>query len=134
MNLPHVYNVNYRFASGVTANCTTSRVLTGVNVSRRDVVVVSDDSLIEWSGQQVVENGEVRYGVEERVNPFALQARAFVGAVRAGDPGRMRSSYADGMNSLAAVLGANASAERGGEVIALADFISGKVTWNPPAP
>lgn len=132
MNLPHVYNVNYRFASGATANCTTSRVLTNVSVSRREVVIVSDDSLVEWSAQKVTENGETRYEAAERVNPFALQARAFVEAVRAGDPARMRSSYADGMNSLTAVLGANASAERGGQVIALEDMTSGKVTWTAP--
>ncbi|OGG51905.1 MAG: hypothetical protein A3F84_02835 [Candidatus Handelsmanbacteria bacterium RIFCSPLOWO2_12_FULL_64_10] len=132
MNLPHVYNVSYRFASGATANCTTSRVLTNVNASRREVVIVSDDSLIEWSGQKVVENGKTVYEAAERPNPFALQARAFVEAVRAGDPGRMRSSYANGMNSLAAVLGANASAERGGQVVALDDLIAGKVTWTPP--
>ncbi|MSS71921.1 MAG: Gfo/Idh/MocA family oxidoreductase [Candidatus Latescibacteria bacterium] len=131
MNLPHVYNVNYRFAGGATANCTTSRVLTNVKASRREVLVVSDDSLIEWSGQRVVENGEPVYDVAERVNPFALQARAFVEAVRAGDPGRMRSSYENGMNSLASVLGANASAERGGQVVALEDFIAGKVSWTP---
>lgn len=131
MNLPHVYNVNYRFASGATANCTTSRVLTHVNASRREVVIVSDDSLIEWSGQKVVENGETAYEAVERVNPFALQARAFVEAVLAGDPGRTRSSYAGGMNSLAAVLGANASAERGGQVVALEDFIAGEVMWTP---
>ena len=47
MNLPHVYNVNDCFASGITANATISRVLTNVNVLRREVVIVSDDSLIE---------------------------------------------------------------------------------------
>ena len=92
---------------------------------------MSDDSLIEWSGQRVVENGEAAYDAGERVNPFALQASAFVEAVRAGDPARMRSPYSDGLNSLAAVLGANASAERGGEVVSLDDFTAGRVTWTP---
>jgi predicted dehydrogenase len=127
MNLPHVYNVNFRFTSGVTANCSTSRVLTNVKVSRREVIVVSDDSLIEWSGQKVVENNETVWETAERVNPFARQAQAFVKAVQTSDPHLMRSSYADGMNSLAAVLGANASAERGGQLIGLEDFVAGRV-------
>lgn len=127
MNLPHVYNVNFRFVNGLTANVCTSRVLTNVKVARREVLLVSDDSLIEWSTQKVVENGKTVWEAAERVNPFARQAQAFVQAVRAGDPNMMKSPYADGLNSLAAVLGANASAESGGELIRLEDFIAGRV-------
>jgi predicted dehydrogenase len=127
MNMPHVYNVNYRFAAGPTANCTTSRVLTNTSASRREVLIVSDDSLIEWSGHKVVENGETLFEDAERTNPFAAQARAFVAAVRAGDPGGVKSSYADALNSLAAVLGANASAECGGQLLSLDDLVAGKV-------
>ena len=63
----------------------------------------------------------------ENHNAFALQAQAFVKAVRAGDASVMRSSYATSMNSLAAVLGANASAARGGELIRLEDFTAGRI-------
>ncbi len=125
INMPHVYNVNYRFRSGVTANMTTSRVLTNVKVSRREVMVVSDDSLIEWSTQRVVENGEALWETQERPNAFAAQARAFVAAARKGDRERVRSPYADALNSLAAVLGANLSAKRDGQTIKLADFVAG---------
>lgn len=127
MNMPHVYNVNYRFAAGPVANCTTSRVLTNVDVSRREVVIVSDDSLIEWSAHRVVENGEVIWEDEARSNAFFIQARAFVDAVQAGDSGRMRSPYGAALNSLGAALGANASAERGGQLLAVDDLIAGKV-------
>ncbi len=127
MNMPHVYNVNYRFTSGVTANVSVSRVLTNVSISRQSVMLVSDDSLIEWSGQKVVENGETVWEMAENVNPFALQARAFVKAVRSGDASMMRSSYTTSMNSLAAVLGANASAAQGGELIQLEDFTAGRI-------
>ena len=127
MNMPHVYNVNYRFTSGVTANASVSRVLTNVSVSRQQIMLVSDDSLIEWSGQKVVENGETVWETAETANAFALQAQAFVKAVRSGDAGMMRSSYATSMNSLAAVLGANASAARDGELIRLADFTAGSI-------
>ncbi len=127
MNLPHVYNVNFRFTNGLTANVCTSRVLTNVKVSQREVLLISDDSLIEWSTQKVVENGETVWESSERINPFALQAQAFVKAVRAGDPSLTKSPYADGLNSLAAVLGANASAERGGALIRLDDFVAGRI-------
>lgn len=127
INMPHVYNVNYLFTSGVTANVTTSRVLTNVRVSRREVMVVSDDSLVEWSAQRVVENGETVWEAPERPNAFAAQARAFVAAIRSGDPSQMRSPYADALNSLAAVLGANLSAKQGGQLVRLEDFVSGRV-------
>lgn len=131
IDMPYVYNVNYQFKSGVVANATTSRVLTQVSDSRRDVTVVADDALFEWSANKVTLNGEDVAVWEERPNPFAAQAQAFVDAVSRGDRTLMRSSYDQALNSLAAVLGANASAERGGERILLDDFIAGRVTWVP---
>ena len=131
INMPYVYNVNYRFKSGVVANATTSRVLTEVSHSRRDVTVVADDALFEWSAQKVILNGEDVEVWDERPNPFAAQAQAFVEAVSKGDRTLMRSPYDQALNSLAAVLGANASAERGGESILLDDFVAGRVTWVP---
>ena len=128
MNMPHVYNVNYRFTNGVTANVSVSRVMTNVSVSRQQIMLVSDDSLIEWSGQEVVENSETVWQTTENDNAFALQAQAFIKAVQAGDASMMRSSYATSMNSLAAVLGANASAARGGELIQLEDFTAGRIS------
>ena len=133
MNMPHVYDVNYRFACGVVGSAITSRVLTDAGgASRREVILVCDDSMIEWSANRVIDNGETV--VEEQVQgraAFALQAQAFVAAVKAGDPSMMRSPYGPSLNSLAAVLGANASAERAGERLSLADIQSGKVAWNP---
>ena len=117
MDLPHVYNVNLQFESGVTANATTSRVLTNVSVSRREILVVSDDSMIIWNTSQAIENDEP-VGVREEGNvAFAKQARAFVEAVRAHDPSMVKSPYGDALNSLAAVLGANESAANGGAVV-----------------
>ncbi|MCC6446788.1 MAG: Gfo/Idh/MocA family oxidoreductase [Armatimonadetes bacterium] len=123
MNMPHVYNVNYRFASGLTANVTTSRVLTHVKASRSEVLLVSDDSLVEWGESQVVENGAVVWEEAQSSNPFALQAQSFLEAVRTHDPTLPRSPYPEALNSLAAVLGANASAEQGGKIIELAEFV-----------
>lgn len=124
MDLPHVYNVNFLFETGVTANATTSRVLTNVDVSRREILVVSDDSMIAWSTNQATEN-EAPIGTREEGNPaFAKQARAFVEAVREKEPAKVRSPYGDALNSLAAVLGANVSAENGGAVVDLKEMVS----------
>tara|TARA_A100001037_G_scaffold270883_1_gene266045 strand:+ start:1022 stop:2029 length:1008 start_codon:yes stop_codon:yes gene_type:complete len=124
MDLPHVYNVNYRFESGVTANATTSRVLTNVSVSRREVLVVSDDSMIVWNTSQATENEEPVGGHEEGWVAFAKQAQAFVQAIREKDPTAVKSPYVDGLNSLAAVLGANESAANGGAVVDLKEMVS----------
>ena len=126
INMPHVYNVNYRFQSGAVANATTSRVLTNVSVSRREVLVVCDDSLIEWSAQRVVENGKTVFEAPEGDNAFASQSRAFVQAIRTGEETLWRSPYPEAMNSLAAALGANASAEKAGERVRLDSFTAGR--------
>ncbi|HJP32821.1 MAG TPA: Gfo/Idh/MocA family oxidoreductase [Candidatus Latescibacteria bacterium] len=133
MNMPHVYEVNYRFASGVVGSATTSRVLTDADgAGRREVVIVCDDALIEWSTDRVVVNGETVWHEEPQGRAaFALQAQAFVAAVKAGDPSLMRSPYGPSLNSLAAVLGANASAERDGQRLSLADVQSGNIVWDP---
>ena len=133
MNMPHVYDVNYRFASGVVGNATTSRVLTNADgAGRRDVVLVCDDAMIEWSTNKVVENGTTIWEEDSQGRAaFALQAQAFIAAVKAADPSLMRSPYGPSLNSLAAVLGANASAERDGERLSLADVQAGSVAWNP---
>ena len=130
INIPYVSGVNYRFASGVVANATTSKVLTNSDFRRSEVLIISDDSLIEWSTSEVLENGNSVWKAEDDTyqSAFNNQARAFVDAVRAEDPTRMRSPYGPSLNSLAAVLGANASAEADGTVLDLHDFANNSVT------
>lgn len=125
MNLPLVYNVNYRFKGRLTANASVSRVMNHVDYARREILVISDDSIVEWNPQQVRENGEVVWEAKQAPQArgaFFAQARAFIAAVQAGDPAMPRSPYVPSLNSLAAVLGANASAERGGERVLLSDL------------
>ena len=126
MNLPLVYNVNYRFKRRLTANASVARVMNQVSYSRRQVLVVCDDSIIDWSPREIRENGEVVWEASEdhpSEDAFRAQARAFIDAVRAGDPSLPRSPYVSSMNSLAAVLGANASAESGGKLVLLDDMV-----------
>ena len=128
MNLPHVYNVNYRFRQRLTANASVSRVMSNAPYSKREILVISDDSIIEWTPQQVKENGEIVW--EAAAEPqargaFFDQARAFIAAVQAQDPTLPLSPYVPSINTLAAVLGANASAESGGQLILLDALLAG---------
>jgi len=123
INLPYVYNVNYHFCSGVVANVTTSRVLTNTAASRWEFAVVCDDTLLEYSHDRIIENGAILWEAKERVDPFAVQAQRFLEAVRAEDPSMVRNTYSSSLNSLAAVLGANASAERDGEMLRIPEWV-----------
>jgi len=60
--------------------------------------------------------------IPPRNNSTEAISRAFVEAVISGDPGKIRSSFSESMNSLAAVLAANASNRLGGEKIDLKAF------------
>ena len=132
MNLPHVYNVNYRFASDFTANVSTSRVMYKVRAGRTNTVIVGDDSLVEWDTRQVVENGEVVWETDDKTRASQYQARDFIKAVQAEDRSIPRSPYGDSLNTLAAVLGANASAEAGGQLVLAEDLLNGKSPYRVP--
>lgn len=123
MNLPHAYLVNYRFANGVAAQATTSRCLTDAGVSKREVLLVSEGSLIEWSPHRLLENGQTIWEEAQPTNPFAAQATAFLQAVREGRPAAVKSPYSEALNSLAAVLGANESAARDGELVRIEELM-----------
>lgn len=56
-------------------------------------------------------------------DPTTALARAFVTAAAAGTHEGLRSTFADSMNSLAAVLGANVSDRLGGERVYLSDLL-----------
>lgn len=132
MNLPHVYTTNYRFASGVLGNASTARILYNhTEIGRHKITVLSDDSIIEWSNNQIMENGETVFEDTTGATCSENQARAFIEAVRTEDRSIPRSPYGPSINSLAAVLGANASAEQGGVKVDLQDIMTAKIAWNP---
>ena len=98
--------------------------MSNVSFSKRQFTIVSDDSIIEWTPQKVIENGEVIWQTEDSIGSFVSQARAFIKAVQAGDASMPRSPYVPSLNSLAAVMGANASAESGGQLLLLEDLVA----------
>jgi predicted dehydrogenase len=117
INLPYVYNANYKMNSGAVVNVTTSRVLTNTTSGRRETLIICDDVLFEYSHDKVLENGEVVWESVEKADPFHVQTQQFLEAVRTGDATKVRNNYSTSLNSLAAVLGANESAANGGQVV-----------------
>ena len=62
----------------------------------------------------------------QRENTTVAIARAFVEAVRQGDPSLVRSPFGDAMNSLAAVVAANVSDELEGETVQIDELLTGE--------
>ena len=136
---PYAYSVRYGFERGCIANLILSRL-------RRTYFGDGYESILWTHGHLKFEGDEpVAYYYDGPYPPEqtpSLEAvrhplptappvdtteqisRAFLGAIEAGDPGGLRSTFASSMNSLAAVLGANASDQLEGERIYLEGFLA----------
>lgn len=71
--------------------------------------------------ERIEENGEVVYEAEE-FDPWHEQDRVFIDAVRRRDGSAILNDYRDGLQSLAPVLAAWSSANRGGAPVDVATF------------
>ncbi len=135
---PLAYSVTYTFANGAVGHLIMSRL---ARVFHQD-----DYMHVLWDhGHLGLEpSGPVAYFHEGAYPPAARPAadalrhplpvgargdstleisRAFLQAVARADPALVRSPFADAMGSLAAVLGANLSAARGGETVSTAELL-----------
>lgn len=121
--------VNARFASGALASFSTGCFPLGKHSEQGDGGIGLQLSsrnhritLTRWELVGVVhtgEDGEERIASEDDV--FFIQNKTFLDAVAANDASRIRSSYQDGMKTLATTLAANESArERGGAPVKVA--------------
>ncbi|MDP3179271.1 MAG: Gfo/Idh/MocA family oxidoreductase [Spirochaetaceae bacterium] len=111
--------VNARFASGAVGTFATGCFVRALCPARLGIglSVSSPDSLCVFSGWDfdcVLKEGEREELMPPEPDIFALQARAFVQAVRRGDGTPIMSDYADGIESLKVGLAANLSLARGG--------------------
>ena len=138
---PYAYSVRYGFECGCIANLILSRL-------RRTYYGDGYESILWTHGHLKFEGDDaVAYYYDgpyppaqtpplealrhplptpPRTDPTAQISRAFLGAIETGNPGRLRSTFASSMNSLAAVLGANASDQLEGERVYLEDFLAGE--------
>ena len=135
---PYAYSVRYGFACGCIANLILSRLRQTYYSDGYESILWTHGHL-KFEGNEVVayyydgpyppaqtpSEESVRHPLPTppRVDPTEQISRAFLKAIEAGDSNQLRSTFASSMNSLAAVLGANASDRLDGERIYLNDFL-----------
>ncbi len=120
LDVPDVGTVALEFESGaigtISNSCMTpGGYLTGLDVVCRDFV------LQHRAGKLTIMTKEGAEDVEDAANPKIKQSQVFIEAVRSGDASEIKSSYADGVKSLAIGLAAIKSQETG-QPVDLADL------------
>ena len=138
-NNPYAYSVRFGFECGCIANLILSRL-------RQNYYSDSYESILWTHGHLKFEGNNVvayyydgPYSPDDTPTKDAVRhilptsphvdsteeiSRAFVRAISTGDSAQLKSTFASSMNSLAAVLGANASDQLDGERIYLKDFLA----------
>ncbi len=136
---PYAYSVNFGFANGALGVMTLSR-LRRVFASHPDHQVLWNEGRLsleresltayhyagDYPPAQTPKPDEVRHllhGKNVKDTTYEI-ASAFVRAVAEKRQELVRSSFGDGMNSLAAVIGANISDEMGGVQVELNDLLT----------
>lgn len=137
-NNPYAYSVRYGFECGCIANLILSRLRKTyyndgyesilwthghLKFEGNDVVAYYYDG--PYPPAETLSTEAVRHllPMPPRVDPTEQISRAFLSAIGVGNSDQLRSTFASSMNSLAAVLGANASDQLDGERIYLKDFL-----------
>lgn len=120
LDVPDVGTVAMEFESGavgtISNSCMAPRgYLTGLDVVCRDFV------LQQRAGKLTIRGPDGAEEFEDPANPKQEQSEVFIEAVRTGDGSKIKSSYADGVKSLAISLAALKSQETR-EPVALADL------------
>ena len=135
---PYAYSVRYGFECGCIANLILSRLRETYYSDGYESILWTHGHL-KFEGNDVVAyyydgpyppaqppaQEAVRHvlPLPDGVDPTEQISRAFLNAIRKGNSDQLRSTFTSSMNSLAAVLGANASDQLDGERIYLKDFL-----------
>ena len=135
---PYAYSVRYGFECGCIANLILSRLRQTYYSDGYESVLWTHGHL-KFEGNDVVayyydgpyppaqtpSEESVRHPlpISSPVDPTEGISRAFLKAIETGDSDQLRSTFTSSMNSLAAVLGANASDQLDGERIYLKDLL-----------
>ena len=107
-----------RFDNNVTATLVSGcyvrscRPFCGLTISLQDRVLE-----YHLRNNLVIRTAAETRDIPRKVDQTMLLDRAFIDAVRAGDPGAVRSPYADGLKSLELGFAANRSMETGQAII-----------------
>lgn len=135
---PYAYSVRYGFECGCIANLILSRLRQTYYSDGYESILWTHGHL-KFEGNDVVAyhydgpyppaqppaSDAVRHllPTPPHVDSTEQISRAFLNSIRKGNSDQLRSTFASSMNSLAAVLGANASDRLDGERIYLKDFL-----------
>ena len=131
---PYAYSVQFGFEGGLVGNLVLSRVnevqnfLTDHRVfCTESQVTIETEQVLVFSGSNT-QASTLWQGIPmEGTYRFA---KSFLEAVKSEDASYMKSPFGDGMNSLAAVLAANASHEMEGRRIFIEEFRLAGRMWN----
>ena len=127
---PFAYSVQFGFEQGLVGNLVLSRLRRVANVIAEHRVFCAEsqvdirrDAVIAYGGNRNAAADRVLWqgATEDGTYPFV---KAFVQAVRDGNPALIRSPFADAMRSLAGVLAANASQALEGQRMYMGDFLA----------
>ena len=135
---PYAYQVTFGFETGAVGNLILSRLRQVFYTDSYNSILWTNGHL-KFEGDEVVAyyaegvmdqpltQTDVRHAlpVDSQQNATERISRAFVEAINRNDQTILKSSFSSGMNSLAAVLGANASHQLGGKRIYLKPLLTG---------
>ena len=118
---PLSYCYHFRLTGGATMTMT---LVDGVGSAPPGnwFTVLYEGGHLALHGYDRIERDGVTVFRGEPFDPWAAQDRAFVEAVRAGDPSLVLNDYHDGLSTLAPVLAGWESARRGGQCMEVATF------------
>ena len=117
LDIPLSHCATYSLADGGAANVTTCTALEKGGSSQ--FLFAAHGSLYDLGGGELVVDGESVVSDEPDRADYRTEFSTFFEAIMTGKPDLVRSPYADGVRSLAAVLGAVDSARSGGTPIDL---------------
>ncbi|XQY92894.1 Gfo/Idh/MocA family protein [Metabacillus sp. HB246100] len=113
VTVPDVGTVSLKFTNGLIANLSNTCIIPdeqtkiGINYyTNNGVIHLGPDSL------ELFKNGE-KHIMEDVDNPYVLENKAFIHAVRTGDTSGILSTYEDAFKTLKVTVAAQASADSG---------------------
>lgn len=136
---PYAYAVTYGFENGAVGNLLMSRLRKVYHTGGYQIAMWDHGHLVQEGKEAVAYYYDGPYPPTEKPSGDSVRHvldmpgprdttyeinKAFVEAVQSKDESKMLNTFASSMNSLAAVLAANVSHERGGERIGLAKFLT----------
>jgi predicted dehydrogenase len=111
-NVTDVGAANLKFESGAIGTIHNTCLLKNMGWNT-GLVVFTPDLIVELlGGCKLIEPGR-RTEISSRNNPYQTEDKIFLDAIRTGDRSAIRSTYADGLKSLAVSLAVNESYQTG---------------------